>query len=241
MFRFLLIGFGLIFFNPLLAQKSNEKGPPKRLLPDANYKKFLKEGVEKVRPHALTLQLLDPLVYGRVGVGYQRKLHRSILAEVNAGIGVKRAPYNYYPLNSHYSYIDPAGDFYQRPTIKSVKPVYHIQGQIIYNLFGKLVNYGTGCGLFYQYAKYSVNWQEPNVSNMALNSSVIGVMGTTQAKLYRHLGLGVSFGRGIEFMKAKEVPYYYDIANPNSAVVKKTEKVRVLDYLFFQIKLNYLL
>lgn len=241
MFKFLIIAFGLVVFNPLSAQKSSEKAPPKRLLPDAGYQKFLKEGVEKVRPHALTFQLLDPLVYGRIGAGYQRKLHRRILAEVNAGIGIINAPYNYYPLNSPYHYVDPSGDYYYRPDIKSIKPVYHIQGQIIHNMFGKLVNYGTGYGLFYQYAKYSINWEDQNVNKTGINSSVIGIMATTQAKLHRHLGLGVSFGRGIEFMKAKEVPYYHDTGGTNSSVLFRTDKIRILDYLFFQVKLNYLL
>lgn len=232
----IVFGLGALYCFPALAQKTKEKGVPKKLLPDPNYQKYLNAGVTKISPHAITFQLFDPIQLGSIGVGYQRKLHKRVMAEVNLGFGIRKIKSLY---DGDY-FIEPNNDQFNLATSESYKEKFSFQTQLIHNQFGHLVNHVWGYGIYYKYTSIGTKYAEQNVDNSTTNLNAFGIVFTTQTRLYQNLGLGFTLGGGYAYAKRKNIPYLPDPSNIDKKIRLITDKFITEDAIV-QIKLTYIL
>jgi hypothetical protein len=234
--KILILGCSLVLLNTVCAQKNPA-------IPDANWQKYLIDHKKGFRQLAVTVNFLEPLLYGSLSAGVQYMPFKYLGFEGGAGIGVLNSGVMAYSLRESGALLPPRSGGFLMPEEESYKPQSTSYMMLHFPVTHNSVDCFTSLGLYVRNRRSQLTTSpQPNDQQKTMVSSTnIGLSLNAQFILYRNLLLGYSAGVGRENYDFSGVPHYRSGSGTGlNDYVRKDINVKAWD-LFLQFKLAYAL
>jgi hypothetical protein len=234
--RILILASSLVSLNLVSAQNNPST-------PDANWQEYLVDHKKGFRHLAVTVNFLEPLLYGSLSAGVQYMPFKYLGFEGGAGIGVLNSGVMAYSLQVSGVLLPPGSGGFFVPEEESYKPQSTSYMMLHFPVTHNSVDCFTSFGLYVRNRRSQLTTSpQPNDQQKTMVSSTnIGLSVNAQFILYRNLLLGYSAGVGRENYDFSGVPYYRSASGTGmNDYVRKDVNVKAWD-LFLQFKLGYAL
>lgn len=235
--KYLLLCWSLVWFNLAHAQENAAEA-------DADWEKYLNDGVRTSSKLALVLHAADPLLFGSITAGVQFLPSKYFGIEAGTGFGLMNKGLLPYSLNVTddpviYYFSDQQEPL---PYVNSFKPkstnymIFHVP--FTHNTVSNFIT----LGVYVRNRTAELIFDSPDLSQEEnlVRSRSTGICLNQQGPLSKNLLFGLSFGMGRETHTVKNLPHYTSRNAGPTDFVRKEYSTRTTD-LFLQIKLAYAL
>ena len=221
----LFIALGLFYANFCDAQKI-----PRKFKKDSDIGKYLPEYKTERGSNAIYMDLISPLFFGHLNIGYQRKIHRNFYADILLKVGMGQPLIDNLSISNQLRDNSDYGNGESKYSAGKYRVGSGYRISTYWRIMGSLMDDVLGLGVYYKAQRNRMDYDIGGIADGKVVQKSWGITMNNQTRISSNLGIGWTAGVGPGIREEKNLLYSEYNGWSSPTYLTKNSSSPVADY-----------